>query len=312
MKLKHYQAHRMTVVVVLAGSLLSTDSQGARKYSDWSAPANLGCVVNSPFDDAFPAISRNGLSLYFISNREGQNDMWVARRASIVEPWGAPVKLGLNVNSPYDDRAPALSRDGHWLFFGSDRPGGQGGSDLWVSWRAHTNDDFGWGPAVNLASGINTPGNELAPDPFEDDDVGIPLLYFVSNRAGGPGGLDIYVSQLGANGMYGPGVLVAELSTPSFDFRPSVRYDGLETVIGSNRPGSIGGSQDLWVSTRKEASKAWSDPVNLGPIINSAFSDNFGYLSSDGRGLFFNSDRPDAGACGGADLYITTRSAQNP
>jgi hypothetical protein len=221
------------------------------------------------------------------------------------------VKLGPNVNSPYDDRAPALSRDGHWLFFGSNRPGGQGGSDLWVSWRAHTNDDFGWGLAVNLAGGINTAGNELAPGSFENDDGGIPLLYFVSNRAGGPGGLDIYVSQLGANGMYGLGVLVAELSTPSFDFRPSVRYDGLEMVVGSNRPGSLAGSQDLWVSTRNTVSDPWSAPVNLGSTVNSAFNDNFGYLSSDGRALFFNSDRPVSDGCGGADLYVTTRSAKN-
>jgi hypothetical protein len=217
------------------------------------------------------------LSLYFISNREGQNDIWVAQRASTAESWGRSGETRPNVNSPYDDCAPALSLDGHWLFLGSNRPGGQGGSDLWVSWRAHTNDDFGWGLAANLAGGINTAGKELAPGPFENDDAGIPLLYFVSNRARGHGGLDIYVSQLGANGMYGPGVVVAELSTPSFDFRPSVRYDGLEMVVGSNRPGALAGSQDLWVSTRNTVSDPWSAPVNLGPTVNSAFNDNFGY-----------------------------------
>jgi Tol biopolymer transport system component len=312
MKCNHYQTTRMTLVLLLSGPLLFTDLQGARKYSEWSSPANLGCVVNSPFDESFPAVSRKGLSLYFISNRGGQNDIWVSQRASTDAPWGVPVKLGPNVNSPHDDRSPALSRDGHWLFFGSNRPGGHGGSDLWVSWRAHTHDDFGWGPAVNLGSGINTSGNELAPGPFENDDAGIPLLYFISNRAGGPGGLDIYVSQLGANGMYGPGVLVNELSTSSFDYRPIVRYDGLEMVIGSNRPGSIAGSQDVWISTRNTVSEPWREAVNLGSPVNSAFNDNFGYLSADGRALFFNSDRPDAGACGGADLYVTTRSAQNP
>ena len=98
------------------------------KFSEWSPPVNLGPVVNSATRDALPAISPNGLSLYFSSNRPGglgNQDIYVTRRASLDSPWGTPQSLGPAINSPVRENNPTVSGDGHWLIFGSDRVEGR-------------------------------------------------------------------------------------------------------------------------------------------------------------------------------------------
>src|SRR6266850_6361061 len=147
-----YLALTLLVGGMLLLAMAKAPSAQAKKYSDWSAPINLGPVINSAFSDQGPAISKNGLSLYFTSNRPGGLggfDMYVSQRASVHEPWGSPVNLGPTVNTTSDEGNPAFSRDGHFLFFQSRRPGGFGGIDLWVSVREHTHDDFDWQLPVN-------------------------------------------------------------------------------------------------------------------------------------------------------------------
>lgn len=280
----------------------------AQKYSDWSAPINLGPAVNSAFNDQQPSISKDGLSLYFTSNRPGGLggfDMRVSQRAIVDDPWGAPVNLGPTLNTASNEGNPAFSRDEHLMFFQSDRPGGLGGVDIWVSRREHTHDDFDWQPPVNLGAGVNSAAGDNAPSYFENDETGAPQLYFASNRPGGFGGLDIYMSEQAADGSFGPAVLVTELSSAGGDSRPSIRHDGLEIFLQSDRAGTTG-VLDLWVATRESTLDAWSTPVNLGNTINTTFLEQNPYLSSDGMTLFFASDRP--GGFGGPDLYMTTRT----
>src|SRR5215471_17462185 len=114
-----------TGLLWLAGLACPTPSC-AQQFSDWLTAVNLGPVVNSGFDDQHPAISKDGLRLYFVSNRPGGFgglDIWVSRRASLEDPWEAPINLGPSINSSSNDFAPNLSTDGHLLFFDSDRPG---------------------------------------------------------------------------------------------------------------------------------------------------------------------------------------------
>ena len=287
--------------------VLVSDSVTAARFGEWSAPVNLGSLVNSPFDDISPHVSKNGLSLYFASTRTadsfGGEDIWISRRATDGDPWGMAVNVGPMINASSNERAPALSRDGHFLFFNSDRPGGFGGSDIWVSWRAHIHDDFGWEEPVNLGAAINTAAFEGGAAFLESDGAGRPQLYFVSNRPGGAGMQDIYVSTM-SGGWFGPSVRVAELSSQHSDLSPAIRHDGLEILIGSNRPGTLG-LNDLWVATRRTIFDVWSDPVHLGFVINSASNETFPSLSSGGRTLLFNSNRSDS--VGGLDLYMVSR-----
>src|SRR2546426_11069162 len=114
--------------------------------SEWSEPVNLGPVVNSTAGDNNPTLSPDGLSLYFASDRPGGlggTDIWVARRASPDSPWDAPVHLGGPINTASGDGAPVLSINGHLLFIHTDRPGGQGGLEIWQTHRSNPYDELG-------------------------------------------------------------------------------------------------------------------------------------------------------------------------
>ena len=280
----------------------------AQKYSDWSEPINLGPTVNSAAIDRGPAISKDGLSLYFASTRpfgSGGEDIYVSQRESQDSEWGPPVNLGPIINTTANEMVPAFSRDGHLMFFASNRPG-SAGVDIWVSHRQQTHDDFGWQPPENLGAGVNSTFIDAGPSYFENDEVGAPQLYFNSNRQpGGPGTSNLYVSEQAADGSFGPAVLVVELAGLGETARASIRHDGLEIFFTSNRPGSIN-TQDLWVATRDTVFDAWSAPINLGSTLNSGPLDVQPYISADRETLFFASTRP--GGSGLTDLYMSTRT----
>jgi hypothetical protein len=285
-----------------------TASSGVQKYSDWSTPINLGPTVNSTSMDRGPAISKDGLSLYFASSRLdgdgfGGEDIYVSQRETHDDEWGAPINLGPIINTTANEMVPAFSRDGHLLFFASNRLGGFGGVDIWVSRREHTHDDFAWQPAENLGAGVNSFSLDEGPSYFENDEAGVPQLYFSSSRLSGGLG-NIFVSEQAADGSFGPAVLVFELSGLGNTRRPSIRHDGLEIFFGSERPG-IPNSQDLWVATRETVFDAWSEPINLGSPLNSVLVDVQPYVSSDGETLYFASNRPSGGP---TDIYMSTRT----
>ncbi|MBI3933566.1 MAG: hypothetical protein HY316_02670 [Acidobacteria bacterium] len=189
--------------------------------------------------------------------------------------------------------------------FISDRPGGLGGTDLYVSHRRNQRDDFGWDLPENLGSGVNSSSTEVTPGSFEDPNNGNFVLYFSSNCPGGQGGVDIYSSVLRNDGIFGPAVLVPELSSAVGDNFPAPRNDGLELYLASNRAGTLGGN-DVWVSTRPSTSAPWSTPVNLGPSINSAAGENGTTMPFNRTSLIVDSDR--GGPATGRDLYVSTRT----
>ena len=296
-------------VAALLLPLLLAWPDAAPLYSDWTPPVNLGADINSAFVDGGPALSKDGLSLYFHSNRPGGFggfDLYVSQRASVSAPWGAPQNLGPVVNSDaLLEATPALSRDEHWLFFQSDRPGGFGQNDIWASYRENTHDNFAWQTPVNLGPNVNSAALDGGPSFFANDEGGAPMLFFASTRGGGLGGNDLYVSTLTADGTFGPAVLIPEQSSGSNDQKPSVRFDGLEIFFFSDRIGSLG-SFDLWSSTRDTPSQAWSAPVNLGPVVNSAAVEQQPFIAADRETLYFQSNRP--GGYGSFDIYVTTRT----
>lgn len=295
------------MLFVVAASVLVADVDD--QFTDWSAPVNLGSPVNSGVTDFQASISKDGLSLYFtrsaIAGGFGGFDIWVSQRPSMDEPWGAPQNLGATINTSANEQKPDLSLDGHQLYFFSDRAGGFGGNDLYVSRRHNKRDDFAWRASVNLGGGVNTSANERAPAHFEDDATGTITLYFASDRLGGPDDDDIFASTLQPDETFGPAVLVEELSTLSRDIGVAIRRDGLEVFLASNRPGTLGGL-DLWVATRSSTSDLWSSPINLGNTVNRGAVDAGPALSFDGTSLYLHSVRP--GTLGGIDLWVSTRS----
>lgn len=218
------------------------------------------------------------------------------------------MNLGRTINTNAEEFVPAFSRDGHWMFFNSSRTGGYGGLDVWASFRRNTHDDFGWTTPVNLGADINTLGLDAGASYFQNDDRNDDdgaLLYFGSDRPGGMGLVDLYVSTKNSNGAFDAPIPLSELNTSFSEQRPSIRPDGLEIFFYSNRPGGFGAT-DLWVATRDTLSQVWSTPTNLGLAVNSPSADFHPSISSDRRALYFASARP--GGLGLTDLYVTTRT----
>jgi len=311
---KSYQVAAVGFAAIVTIFALSS-VRAQPEYTDWSAPVNLGAVINSTFNDSSPALSRDRLRLYFSSNRPGTfglADLFVSQRNSVEEPWGPPINLGSVVNSIADDVTPNLSRDGHWLYFMSRRPGSQlnpagvVGFDIWVSYRVHVHDDFDWQPPVNVGSNVNSPSFDQSPFFFDNEDVGVPQLFFTRTTA--ITGNDIFVSNLLPDGTFGPATLVAELNSTLADAGSSVRFDGLEVFFYSRRPGGLGAS-DLWTATRDTVFDPWSTPINLGAAVNSVDLDFDPHIASDRETLYFTSTRADG--IGGQDIYMTTRTKVN-
>ena len=101
----------LTAVVLVA--LLASYPTAAPEYSDWFAPVNLGAVVNSPFNDQGPAISKDGLSLYFSSSRPGGfgvSDIWVSQRASLEARHGTHRSILVGSSTPQLMRVSPRSR----------------------------------------------------------------------------------------------------------------------------------------------------------------------------------------------------------
>ena len=218
---------------------------GVRRLGRAGEPRSAADPLNTAAEESAPAISDDGLSLYFNRNLDDRDeDLYVSHRSRPAEPprtptsaWGNPIPLLMVNTLTSNERNATLSRDGLVLFFSSDRPGGFGGLDLYVSRRQDRDDDQGWSTPVNLGPNVNSAGADVGPD-YVEDEAGSTVLYFTSNRPApaGFGAADIYKSTLGVDGSFGAAVLVPELSSPSGDARPAIRTDGLELVLHSNRP----------------------------------------------------------------------------
>jgi Tol biopolymer transport system component len=300
--------------VLLAGALACNHVAAQPKYSQWSLPVNLGCTVNSASVDQGPALSKDGLSLYFASQRadpnaQGAADIYVSQRPSTRDPWGAPVNLNAvepgrpAINTAGGENTPSFSRDGHYMFFISGRPGGYGDFDIWVSFREHVHDDSAWTTPFNLGAGVNSSAFEGGPSYFENEEGGAPQLYF--NRGASQAdqsNTQILVADLQPDGMFGNAREIPELNSSRTDSRPSIRHDGLELFFFSSRDGNL----DIYVATRASIDAPWDTPVRLPSPINSSSREVNPHISADGLTLLFASDR--ANGCGDLDLYMSTRT----
>lgn len=295
------------------GVAVAADMMG-REGSAWSEPVNLGPIVNSPAVENSPKLSPDELSLYFNSDRSGNLDIYVSRRACLDCPWQTPVRLGPNINTPQTEGTPELSPDGHLLFFTSNGHGGHGGEDLWLSRRTDTKDDFGWGPPVNLGPGVNTSLHESGAEFLPGRGInGRHTLYF--DRGAPPlADFDIYQVSVTRNGeAAGPATPVTELNLPGVnDASATIRGDGRELMFFSAPPGGRPGGEgslDIWVAIRCSVRDPWSAPRSIGPPVNTSHGAEFvPDLSDDGRTLIFVGNMLRGGSFGRQDLWMSTRT----
>ena len=158
---------------------------------NWGKPRSISPNINSQFNEGTCTISADGRILIFTTceGREtfGSCDLFITTK--IGDEWSVPKNLGRNVNSRSWDSQPALSADGRKLFFISDRGGGFGKRDIWMSEKDAQNQ---WNKAVNLGSDINTKDDEVSPFIH----VNGTTLLFASRGYPGFGGFDLYKSEL--------------------------------------------------------------------------------------------------------------------
>jgi Tol biopolymer transport system component len=318
---------RVRIICVCAAAVvgLPRADAGAQRqdtFGAWSAATSLETTapfahvsLNTAANEGCPAISADNRYLLLATNRGGAAtglDIWVSQRGSEGEPWGAPADLGPAINTAANEFCPTPAPDGKTLLFVSTRPGGCGGGDIYYATWLGGNQ---FTEPVNLGCEINSPGEEASPVLVIRGPASWQL-YFSSTRAGGVlqeaqgalvGDADIYMAELGPNGIVSAAALVSGVNSAFDDFRPSLRADSLEMFFDSNRPGSQG--LDVWTSTRDLESQPWRIPSNVASV-NSAGNETRAFLSSDGTTLYLGSTRSDSEGAG--DLYVARRSRTSP
>ncbi len=256
------------------------------------SPVNLGDSINSDVSEYFPAISLDGNKLVFTRRVNGMNeDFYESTRTGGV--WGMAHSLPGNINTNENEGAECVSQDGQWLIFnGCNYPDGMGSCDIYISYL--TTD--GWSTPENMGDSINTEFWETAPSLSPDKRD----LYFTSNRPGGYGGSDIYVSHRLLNGQWSAAEnLGPTINTIGDEGTPFIHADNQTLYFNSTgQPGY--GDNDLFVS-RKQPDGTWGKPENLGYPINTIDDQSSLVVAADGKTAYYASDKADTK--GGLDLY---------
>lgn len=208
--------------------VISRRTQGG----SWSMPTSISPNINTELNEGTCAISADGRKLIFTScvGREGFGSCDLFESIRIGDVWSQPKNLGINVNTAEWESQPSLSADGRTLYFVSDRRGGLGRRDIWVS---TLNDKGQWTKARNAGKPINTLYDEISPFIH----VNNRTLYFASNGLTGFGGYDIFFSE-------------------------------------------------------RDTSSNWSTPVNMGSPINT-HEDQFSlFITADGKKGYYSHEEP--------------------
>ncbi|MFC2115798.1 OmpA family protein [Bacteroidota bacterium] len=169
------------------------------KFTDgkWQAAKDVGTPLNTSDNEGAQSISGNGLLMVFTGcmrdDGYGLCDLYYSENRNGV--WTIPRNIGPKINSKYSEKQPSLSSDGRVLYFSTDRPGGLGKYDLWMSVR---NEDRSWGKPVNLGENINTEGFDQSPFIHPDNKT----LYFSSTGWPGMGGYDILLTRKTSDGTW--------------------------------------------------------------------------------------------------------------
>ena len=264
-------------------------------------PQNMGAAVNSANDEYLPALTADGQTLVFTrrfprtgrttANTDMEEDFYVSVKKN--GEWTKAVRMSEPVNTYDNEGAQCISQDGRMMIFtGCNRKDGAGRCDLYICRREGNQ----WSKPQNLGMPVNTAAWEAQPTFSVDGKT----LYFVSNRKGGLGGMDIWKSEL-VNGQWSqPQNLGAPVNTPGDEKTPFIHFDDRTLYFASD--GHVGmGGLDLFMSKLQDDG-SWSDPVNVGYPINTEGDESNMIVGADGRTAIYSSDQ--LGGYGREDLYM--------
>jgi len=204
---------------------------------EYSKSKTISGSINEEPSKGAINISQDGDWLMFAGNFPskgfGNFDLYISYQTP--QGWSEPINLGPQVNTEFWESSPSLSSDKSTLYFSSDRPGGYGGKDLYVSHRLPTGK---WSEALNMGSSVNTAGDELAPFIHADNNT----LYFTSDGLPGYGGSDLFVMRRkNANEWNAPENLGYPINTIESDGSLFIASNGVDAFYSSDRADSRGG-----------------------------------------------------------------------
>ena len=254
-------------------------------------PVSVGPGINTIDDEYWPSVTADGQTLMFtrqvnVINNPGfrgivQEDFYISYLVNNV--WQKAFNAEAPLNSMENEGAQTLSSDGNYMFFtGCNRAGGLGSCDIYFS--AFKNGK--WTQPSNVGPPINTNRWESQPSISADGKT----LFFSSNRPGGFGGKDIWVSRLDENNRWGePKNLGSNINTEGDEMSPFIHFDGKTLYFASNGRVGMGGF-DLYMTRMKDDS-TWTEPQNLGYPINT-YNDEMGLIiESGGQRAYYSSTR---------------------
>lgn len=259
---------------------------------------NMGVRINTRYPEMYPSISADTQHLYFTRKVKNVDMDFYHTTIDSCGGWFTGRNLGSPTNTPNHEAAQTISADGHYLFFmrcdnRSENGWDQGGCDLYMSYTADTN----WSVAQSFGATINTPAYEgmpcLSPDNRD--------LYFVSDKEGGYGGLDIWVSRFEDGLWQMPRNLGPQINTAGDETAPFIHIDNRTLYFSSNGLTGMGGS-DLFYS-RRVNDTTWGQPTNMGYPINTPDNENSISITIDGKKAYLSSDRDSLE--GNYDIYET-------
>lgn len=267
---------------------------------------NIGPHINTNNPEYAPVISGDEKMLMFTSVRkdsygglkdpygDSYEDIYVSRFEN--GQWSTPRNIGPPINTPYNDATINLSEDSRQLFvYQNDSRTGNG--DIYVS----TFKNKQWLQPAKLSSKINTrfwePGSCMTADK--------KILFFSSDKRGGYGGTDIYVSKKQANGVWGEAKNLGPMvNTEEDEDAPFILEDGKSLYFSSRGHNSMGGF-DIFTTQYSIENDQVTPPKNIGYPINTAADEIFFVWSADGRRGYFSAEREDS--YGDRDIYIIHR-----
>jgi len=266
---------------------------------------NMGENINSVDDEYWPSITVDGKTLIFTrlvgskTNIGGQptiaqEDFYTAN--FLGNEWQPCVPLS-TINTIYNEGAQSISTDGKLLFFTAcTRTDGRGSCDIYFS----RNKGGDWSVAQNAGSPVNSPSWESQPSISANGE----LLYFVSNRKGGKGGMDIWKCNLKGFSEWGSPVwgypvnLGDSVNTPGNEMSPFIHSDGKTLYFASDYWPGLGG-YDIFYCRQKNDS-VWTESQNIGYPINSYKDEQGLVVDASGKNAYYSSDRPGSQ---GMDIY---------
>ena len=276
--------YRIRLLLIAFVAAIVLGSVSAKADFTFGEPTIVEAPINEDYRMRFVGcITADNLELYLDQHigtwsSPTRWDIMVSTRSTTTEPWPMPVSVGAAVNNGTFNYTPSISNDGLKLYFDSDRSGGHGGQDIWVTTRPHK--DASWATPVNLGPPFNTASHDGYPYVSSN---GLEF-YFSTNRAGG---WDIWVSkrQTQHDDWGTPENLGAPVNTNGDEFLPSLSPDGLILFF-------CDGTNNMCMSRRKSTAEPWQASVRLGYPLNSSKGDFNPRVSPDGRILYFSSHRP--------------------